>query len=135
MGVLPTISRWYLFALGILLTIFGIGGLVVAPRMVGARGGTIASSIIWLATALVAYLVAAMIKDAATVRAIAGVIGVGYLAWGIVGFFSSTALAVTAFSGALATVSGLLILVGAFGLASALVPATWLYHEGMAPAQ
>ncbi|HEY3418156.1 MAG TPA: hypothetical protein VGM23_14865 [Armatimonadota bacterium] len=120
------LSRWYLMFLGFILVIFGIAGLVAARGVPTGATTLVTVSIIWLVTAIVSLSVAFAVTSTRTVRDTAGVIGALYLAWGIVALFSSSALATVSAAATVAGASGLLILLGAIGLAASLVPAGWL---------
>jgi hypothetical protein len=122
-------SRWYLFFVGFMLAVMGITGLTVAVQVGAiAVGAVTTSAVIWLLTATVALLVAFMVRSARTVRWTAGVIGGVYLIWGL--FYAGAAPQLG--GGAAAVVAGtggLQVLLGAIGLASALVPADWVYRH------
>ncbi|MHB9022554.1 MAG: hypothetical protein ACYC7E_00020 [Armatimonadota bacterium] len=123
------VSRWYLFFIGFVLVLFGIAGFVAAGRIDTGSAALVTTSVVWLITAVIALLVAFFVRGTSTVRWTAGIIGALYLLWGAVMLFSAPGLDTVSSAAALAGASGLLILLGALGLAASLVPANWLYRE------
>jgi len=127
------LSRWWLLFFGFILVVFGIAGLIAASAIPGTQSGLIVTSIIWLVTAVIALWVGFGVRSANIVRGTAGIIGGLYFAWGIVLLFTGPGLATIAAAGMMASVGGLLVLLGALGLASALVPAGYLYEREERP--
>ncbi len=120
------LSRWYSLFLGFLLIVLGIAGLVVGSQMHVMRGGLVATSIIWLIIALASLYVGFGVRNLLTVRWFAGTVGAILFVWGIIQMIASPAAVYMGVAAALASVGGFLVLLGAFGLAAALVPAIWL---------
>ncbi|MHB9129528.1 MAG: hypothetical protein ACYDBB_00375 [Armatimonadota bacterium] len=120
------LSRWYALFLGLLLLVLGVAGLV-APRVLGFGTGTlVTTSLIWLVTAIVALWFGFGVRNAMNLRWFAGIVGGLYFLWGIIQLISSGAAMGVASATLLASLSGLMILLGAIGLAAALTPATWM---------
>lgn len=127
------LSRWYSIFLGIILLIMGIAGLI-APRLVtgvGTTGTLVGTSIVWLITAILALYFGFGVRSVNALRWFAGIVGVVYLVWGIVAMIAAgrTALGGMNVSGILATMSGLMVLLGSLGLAASLAPAYWLREQ------
>ncbi len=128
------LSRWYSIFLGILLLILGIAGLA-APNVLGFGTGTlVTTSFVWLITAIVALWYGFRVRDINSVRRFAGVVGAIYLLWGIVQMMGAPTAETAVNERLLASLSGVMVLLGALGLSAALVPAGWLHErEVMAP--
>ncbi|MHB9133044.1 MAG: hypothetical protein ACYDBB_18405 [Armatimonadota bacterium] len=125
------LSRWYSLFIGFLLLVMGIAGLF-APRVLGfGTGALVTVSLVWLITAIVALWFGFGVRNTMSVRWFAGIVGGLYFLWGIVQLFSAPAADTVGLSSLLASMSGLLLLLGSLGLAAALVPATWLQEEPM----
>ena len=123
------LARWYSLFLGFLLVVMGIAALV-APRVVGfGTAPLVTVGVIWLITGIVALWYGFRVRNIANVRSFAGIIGGLYFLWGIIQLFSAPAAAGPASGGLLASLAGLILLLGALGLSAGLVPAGWL-HEG-----
>ena len=122
-------SRWWLLFFGFILVPFGIAYLAAANRVEFAQGGLVATGIIWLLVAVIALYIGFAVRDAKVVRWSAGIIGGLFFAWGIIYLYTGPSLATIAAATVMSTVGGLLILMGALGLAAAIVPANYLYEE------
>ncbi len=118
------LSRWYAIFLGILLLVVGIAGLI-APRVFGfGTGALVTTSVIWLITAVVSLWYGFGVRNASSLRWFSIIVGGLYLLWGIIQLASSPSVGSVAGASLLASLSGLLVLLGAFGLAAGLVPMT-----------
>lgn len=124
-------SRWYSLFQGFLLIVLGIAGFVAAGRLVGGQGGLVTISVVWLITGVVSLWTGFAVRNLGSLRWFAGIVGGLYFLWGIVMLFAAPAMYGMVTMSTLISAGGLNLLLGALGLAAALVPATWL-HE-MAP--
>lgn len=125
------LSRWYAIFLGIILLVMGIAGLA-APRLITGLSSTsplTGTAIVWIITSLVALYFGFGVRNVTNVRWFAGIVGALYLIWGIISMISMQRTVIVQVTGVLATVSGLLVLLGALGLAAALAPAYWMREE------
>jgi hypothetical protein len=118
------LSRWYAIFLGILLLVLGVAGLI-APRVLGfGTGALVTTSVIWLITAVVALWYGFGVRNLYSLRWFAIVVGGLYLLWGIVQMAGAPQADTAMTSNLLASLSGLMVLLGSIGLAAGLVPMT-----------
>jgi len=116
------LSRWYSLFLGYLLLVFGVAGLVAASVLPGANSGLITSSIVWLIVAIVAFWIGYGVRNDVTVRWFAGIVGGLLFLWGVIQLFSAGTANTTGLMAATGTLGGLMVLLGALGLAAATMP-------------
>ena len=114
-------SRWYSLFLGYLLLVFGIAGLVAAGTLPDTQGGLITSSIIWLLLAVVSLYVGYGVRNDTSVRWYAGIVGGLLFLWGAIQLFTAPAVGAANLAAMTATIAGVLVLLGSFGLAAATV--------------
>ena len=119
-------ARWYSLFLGFLLVVLGIAGLVAAGSLPGSQGGLVTISIVWLITAVVSLWYGFGVRDMVNLQWFSGIVGGLYFLWGIVQLFAAPAATTAGVMATVASIAGFNLLIGAIGLAAALVPATWL---------
>ena len=124
-------SRWYSLFLGYLLIVFGVAGLIAASQVTVGRGGLITASIIWLIIAIASLWVGYGLRNDRTVRMYSGILGGILFLWGAIQLFSSPSAGSTSLLAATASIGGLLVLLGALGLAAASVPVTTVAGTSM----
>lgn len=127
------LSRWYALFMGFLLIVLGVAGLIIGSHVHTMRGGLVSTSIIWLIIALASLYVGFGVRNVMHVRWFAGILGAVLFVWGIIQMIASHAAAYMGVTAALASLGGFLVLLGAFGLAAALVPAIWMRELTTSP--
>jgi membrane-bound ClpP family serine protease len=113
------LSRWFNLFIGMVLTLMGIVGYLAPNFLTGDLLG-FGVPTMWLLTGLIALGVGFFVRNLATLRWVAGLIGVVYLIWGLIGLFAETTGLTTN------PLSFFVFLLGALGLSAALAPATWM---------
>jgi len=129
-------ARWYAIFLGYLLLVSGIAGLIAASALPGSNAGLVTTSIIWLIIAVVSLWVGYGLRNDATVRWYSGILGGLLFIWGVIQLFSAPGANTTGMLATTASIGGLLVMLGAFGLAAATVPLAYRERrvEGTMPA-